>query len=54
MRVFPGYAGPMADWPTVEAVEGLPGVLHTLRGRYRLALATNMLMPPEPKGPDRG
>lgn len=41
MRTFPQYAGPMADWPEVAAMPGAAAALAALRGRYRLALATN-------------
>lgn len=40
MRVLP-FSGPMAKWPEVAAVPGAAEVLASLRGRYRLALATN-------------
>jgi FMN phosphatase YigB (HAD superfamily) len=41
MRVFPEYAGPMADWPQVEVVEGAAAALAALLPRYTLVLATN-------------
>ena len=41
MRVFPGYAGPMADWPEVAAVPGVEAALATLAPHHLLALATN-------------
>lgn len=41
MRVWPDYTGPMAHWPQVEAMPGAATMLAALRGRYRLAQATN-------------
>ncbi len=40
LRVFP-YAGRMADWPEVAAVDGAAEALLQLRGRYRLAVLSN-------------
>jgi HAD superfamily hydrolase (TIGR01509 family) len=40
MRNLP-YPGPMAHWPTVEAVPGVEQALAALQGRCRLVLATN-------------
>jgi len=40
MRVFPEQAGPMADWPEVEAMAGADSALRALQGRYRLAVLT--------------
>ncbi len=41
MRDFPQYAGPMADWPHVEAMPGIAQALAALHPDYHLALATN-------------
>ena len=41
MRVFPEYAGPMADWPEVAAVPGITTALGVLQSRYLLVLTTN-------------
>jgi len=41
MRVFPGYAGPMADWPEVAAAPGVEVALTALAPHHLLALATN-------------
>jgi putative hydrolase of the HAD superfamily len=41
MRVFPQYAGPMSDWPQVQAVAGAADMLSALRKDYTLAIATN-------------
>jgi len=41
MRDLPGYSGPMAQWPVVEAVPGVEAALRTLHTTYKLALATN-------------
>lgn len=41
MRDFPDYAGPMVDWPRVEAVPGITEALAALQPDYDLALATN-------------
>jgi FMN phosphatase YigB (HAD superfamily) len=41
MRNLPGYRGPMAHWPVVEAVAGVGEALHALGPTYHLALATN-------------
>ena len=41
MRTFPGYSGPMADWPRVEAVKNAPKALAALHETWMLALATN-------------
>jgi len=40
MRNLP-YAGPMAQWPRVEAVPGVQEALGALRGRCQVVLATN-------------
>jgi putative hydrolase of the HAD superfamily len=41
MRELPGFVGPMADWPRVDAVSGAVETLSTLKEQYRIALATN-------------
>lgn len=41
MSVDPRFSGPMADWPEVRAVEGVPETIAALAGRYRLAVASN-------------
>jgi HAD superfamily hydrolase (TIGR01493 family) len=41
MRDFPQYAGPMVEWPRVEAVPGIADALRALSPDFRLALATN-------------
>ncbi|MBC7221164.1 HAD-IIIA family hydrolase [Candidatus Bipolaricaulota bacterium] len=41
MRDIPGFDGPMADWPRVEAVPGAEEALRALHGRYLIAVATN-------------
>jgi len=41
MRVFPEFAGPMATWPRVEAVDGIAETLASLRPGWTIALATN-------------
>jgi len=41
MRVFPEYSGPMAYWPTVEAVPGVTQALTASSLHYRLILVTN-------------
>ena len=35
------FSGPMADWPEVQAVEGIRAALHSLLGRYRMIVVTN-------------
>ncbi len=35
------FAGPMVDWPRVEAIPGVSEALEVMAPRYRLALATN-------------
>jgi FMN phosphatase YigB (HAD superfamily) len=41
MRVFPGQAGAMADWPEVALVPGVRGALRALRPVALLGVATN-------------
>ncbi len=41
MRDFPGFHGPMKDWPMVEAVPGAAEILAALHPSWTLALATN-------------
>lgn len=41
MRDFPQYAGPMVEWPEVEAMPGIADALRALAADYRLVLATN-------------
>ena len=41
MRDFPDRSGPMADWPTVEAMPSIVAALEALHGRVGLAVATN-------------
>jgi FMN phosphatase YigB (HAD superfamily)/HD superfamily phosphodiesterase len=41
MRDFSEFAVPMASWPRVEAVPGIAPTLALLKGRYRVALASN-------------
>ncbi len=41
MREIPGFDGPMADWPRVEAVPGARDALEALHARFALAVATN-------------
>lgn len=41
MREIPGFDGPMADWPRVEAVPGAAEALRALHGAYTIAVATN-------------
>jgi putative hydrolase of the HAD superfamily len=41
MRDFKEYAGPMKDWPRLEAVPGAAGMLAALHPDWTLALATN-------------
>jgi len=41
MRNFPHFPGPMAHWPQVEAMPGAAEALASLRGRYRVVLATS-------------
>lgn len=41
LRDFPEYSGPMAAWPRVEAISGVPAALPRLERDYRLALASN-------------
>jgi putative hydrolase of the HAD superfamily len=40
MRDF-RHPGPMAEWPEVELMHGVPSALKALRGRFRLAVGTN-------------
>jgi putative hydrolase of the HAD superfamily len=40
MRDF-RFPGPMAHWPEVELLPGVPAALKALRGRFRLAVASN-------------
>ncbi|MFH1579049.1 MAG: HAD family hydrolase [Thermoplasmatota archaeon] len=41
MKVFPESSGPMAHWPTVEAVPGIERALAFAQPIYRLVLASN-------------
>jgi len=41
MRDFKEYAGPMKDWPRVEAIPGAAETLAALHPAWTLALATN-------------
>lgn len=41
MREIPGFDGPMADWPRVEAIPGAREALEALHGRFAIAVATN-------------
>ena len=43
MRDFPGFSGPMADWPHVEALPNVKETLAELRPQWTLALATNTI-----------
>ena len=43
MRDFPGFSGPMADWPHVEALPNVKEILAELRPQWTLALATNTI-----------
>ncbi|QAA75870.1 MAG: hypothetical protein BIP78_0102 [Candidatus Bipolaricaulis sibiricus] len=47
MREIPGFDGPMADWPRVEAVSGAGEALRALHGRYVIAVATNAALSDE-------
>ncbi len=47
MREMPGFDGPMADWPRVEAIPGAAGVLRSLHGEYMIAVATNAALSDE-------
>ena len=41
MRDFSLFDGPMADWPHVEAIEGIEDVLPRLHGKYICCVASN-------------
>lgn len=41
MRCFPSFAGPMHEWPRVEAVQGIRDAIFGLRSESLIALATN-------------
>jgi putative hydrolase of the HAD superfamily len=41
MADIPGFTGPMADWPRVEVIPGVPEALRRLKPEWRLCLATN-------------
>ena len=41
MRDFTHYQGPMAFWPEIEVISGVPIVLNYLKGKYILCVATN-------------
>jgi HAD superfamily hydrolase (TIGR01662 family) len=43
MKVFPESSGPMAHWPTVEAVPGIEDALKSVQPRYTLVLASNAI-----------
>lgn len=47
MREIPGFDGPMADWPRVEAVPSAGEALRALHGRYVIAVATNAALSDE-------
>ncbi len=47
MREIPGFDGPMADWPRVEAIPGAVDVLHSLHGAYTIGVATNAALSDE-------
>jgi putative hydrolase of the HAD superfamily len=41
MRDFSQFEGPMADWPLVEAIEGIKDALPTLHEKYVCCVASN-------------
>jgi putative hydrolase of the HAD superfamily len=41
LRDFPQYAGPMVEWPRLEAMPGIEEALRSLHADYRLVLASN-------------
>lgn len=41
MRFYPQYAGPMKDWPEVEAIPGILSACSELSRKYQLYVATN-------------
>lgn len=41
MKVFPGYEGPMANWPEVAEVDGTVEALEALKDQYQMVVATN-------------
>ncbi len=41
MKVFPEQSGPMACWPEVSAVEGIPEILPLLKEKYQIILVSN-------------
>jgi HAD superfamily hydrolase (TIGR01662 family) len=41
MEDIPGFSGPMADWPRVAVLPGVPETLASLKPAWRLVLATN-------------
>lgn len=43
MRDISHYAGPMVEWPHVEAMPEIEAALQALKPAYRLAMATNAL-----------
>jgi putative hydrolase of the HAD superfamily len=47
MREIPGFDGPMADWPRVEAIPGAAETLRSLHGAYAIAVATNAALSDE-------
>lgn len=41
MRNFPQYTGPMATWPQVQVIPGVPEVLKSLSKKYICCVASN-------------
>jgi putative hydrolase of the HAD superfamily len=48
MKDFPEYSGPMAGWPRVAVIPGVPETLAGLKPAWRLAMATNAADSDEP------
>ena len=48
MEDIPGFSGPMAGWPRVAVIPGVPETLAGLKPAWRLAMATNAADSDEP------
>lgn len=48
MEDIPGFSGPMANWPRVAVIPGVPETLSVLQSSWRLTMATNAADSDEP------